>query len=282
VERAPDLAALLSREGHRIHVFWLAGYVFFGSSNRVSEDIQRITGPGTAAARRWIILDLAGLSGIDTTAMLSFRKLDRWARANHVSIGLASVPAGLRSRFDGWGPAADGLSFASRQHGLSWAEQDLIRDSGIESGRDAEAAFADWLDRELGAALGSRLIETYLRRRELDIGETVCAQGEIADTIDLVADGTLAIAVNDTEGRSVTVRRTMGCTVIGEMGFVRNSDRTANVITETPTRLYTLTRGRYDAMRRADPELAAAFLEFLMRQLADRLEFATKEISALT
>ena len=282
VERAPDLAALLSREGHRIHVFWLAGYIFFGSSNRVIEDIQRITGTGSAAARRWIILDLAGLNGIDTTGTLAFRKLDRWARANHVSIGLASVPAGLHGRFEGWGTGSSVLSFASRQHGLSWAEQDLIRESGIESGRDPEATFSNWLDRELGPTLGRRLLETYLSRRDLALGETVCAQGEIADTIDLVADGTLAITVNDMQGRTITVRRTMGCTVIGEMGFVRNGDRTASVIAETPTRLYTLTRWRYDEMRRNDPALAAAYLEFLMRQLADRLEFATKEISALT
>lgn len=282
VERAPDHAALLSREGHRIHVFWLAGYIFFGSSNRVTEEIQRIAGSGSPAARRWIILDLAGVNGIDATAVQSFRKLDRWARASHVRLGLASMPNALRARFEGWGPVADGLSFVSRQHALTWAEEDLIGMSGLETGRDPDAAFADWLERELGTSRGRRLLETYLRRRDLAPGETVCAQGEVADTIDLIASGTLAIAVTDAEARSVTVRRTMGCTVIGEMGFVRNGDRTANVVAETVTRLHTLTRGRYDEMRRTDPELAAAFLEFLMRQLADRLEFATKEISALT
>lgn len=53
------------------------------------------------------------------------------------------------------------------------------------------------------------------------------------------------------------------------------------VAAEADVVLYTLTRANMERMIREEPELAFAFLQFIIRTLADRVEFANREISAL-
>ena len=42
VERSPEQTRLLREEGKRVHVFWLSGFIFFGSSNGLFERIKRV------------------------------------------------------------------------------------------------------------------------------------------------------------------------------------------------------------------------------------------------
>ena len=288
VERALEAQALLAREGERIHVLWLAGYIFFGSSNGVFEQIRRLAGETHGQGSRWIVLDMSGVTGLDASAMLSFVKLRNWAGANGVHLAYAALPQRLRRRFAlaglGMVTAAgdDGsFGFSSRSEALEWCEQGLLRETNPEGGEEGSEAFGAWLGRELGDVPSRRLIERYLVRRELAAGETICAQGEAADTIDLVASGSIAVTVRDDAGRDVRVRRMTGRTVVGEMGFFRHIDRSATVSAERPTRVYTMSFKNYAEMVRSEPALATVFLEFIVRALSDRVEFATKEIAVL-
>jgi len=83
------------------------------------------------------------------------------------------------------------------------------------------------------------------------------------------------------EGSSRRVRRIMTQTVVGEMGFFRRLSRSATVSSDGPAILFTLTRANFERMRRERPDLANAFDEFIMRVLADRLDFANRELAAI-
>ena len=78
------------------------------------------------------------------------------------------------------------------------------------------------------------------------------------------------------------IRRMSRKTVVGEMGFFRGNVRRATVSVEGESLVFTLTRTAYDRLCIEDPELATAFLEFIVRALADRLEFANRGIAALS
>jgi len=71
-------------------------------------------------------------------------------------------------------------------------------------------------------------------------------------------------------------------TVVGEMGFFRGSARTATVSAEQRASVYTLTRASYERLKAEQPELGGAFLEFIVRALSDRLEFANQGVAALS
>ncbi len=121
----------------------------------------------------------------------------------------------------------------------------------------------------------------YLEQRELEAGEIVCALGAQADTIELVASGSVAVIVPGLGGRPIRVRRMTGGTVVGEMGFFRRLPRAASVVAEERTIVYVLTRGTYERLLAEDPQLCAAFLQFVVRALSDRVDAANREITAL-
>jgi hypothetical protein len=91
-----------------------------------------------------------------------------------------------------------------------------------------------------------------------------------------------AIDLNKTNGDSLRVRRIMKHTVVGEMGFIRHSLRSATVSTDGPATLFTVTRGNFERLRRERPDLANAFDDFIMRMLADRVDVANREMVALS
>ena len=91
----------------------------------------------------------------------------------------------------------------------------------------------------------------------------------------------MAVDLVDGQGHDVRLRRMTLCTVVGEMGFFRNSVRAATVIADHAATIYELRRERYEALVAQDSALARALLEFIVRALADRLEFANREIAAL-
>jgi CRP-like cAMP-binding protein len=70
-------------------------------------------------------------------------------------------------------------------------------------------------------------------------------------------------------------------TMLGEMGFVRRSVRSATVLSTSPATVFTLTRASFERMRRERPAAAAAFDDFIMRTLADRVDQANRAMAAL-
>jgi SulP family sulfate permease len=283
VERSPELARLLAEQGRRIHVFWLTGFLFFGSSNGLYENIRQATASRGLFGRRWVVLDCSGVTGIDASAVLSFQKLAHWAATSDVVLVIAAANPSLVAELTAaglFGGAATGRSFVTRNEALEWAEDELARAAGGSS-TPGVPDFATWLARELGEDVSRRLIAGYLEQRELEAGEIVCALGAQADTIELVASGSVAVIVPGLGGRPIRVRRMTGGTVVGEMGFFRRLPRAASVVAEERTIVYVLTRGSYERLLAEDPQLCAAFLQFVVRALSDRVDAANREITAL-
>ena len=280
VVRAPEASALLTAQGERIHVFWLSGFIFFGSSNGVFEDIRAAVRGG----RCYVLLDLSSVTGFDTSAILSFIKLVNWAKEGGLTLVWAGLSAPMRAAFEEarlFGAGQEHPVFQTRTEALEWCEERLLDEAHIGQSCAAADAFETWLAREIGEEASRQVIAIYLERRALDGGETLYAQGGPSDTIDLVASGSVAVSVIGADGRSVRVRRMTGHTVVGEMGFFRAVPRTASVVAEGATVVYVLSRAGYEQMLRHDPDLGARFLQFIVRALSDRVEFANKEISAL-
>src|SRR5205085_9201078 len=129
------------------------------------------------------------------------------------------------------------------------------------------AAFEGWLQSGLGEDVDVGAFVAFLERRDTQAGEVLYREGESADAVDLLESGTLVVDMSRPGGAPLRVRRMMMHTVVGEMGFVRRSVRSATVSSEGPATVFTLTRARFERMRRERPDLASAFDDFLMRAL---------------
>ncbi len=100
MDRSSSAARHLQEEGDRIHVFWLSGFIFFGSSNGVFESIRdAIQGTGDRK-RRFAVLDFSDVSGFDTSALLSLVKLRNYADDHRVTLAFAGLSQRMSSALE--------------------------------------------------------------------------------------------------------------------------------------------------------------------------------------
>ena len=282
VERSPEQSRLLREEGKRVHVFWLSGFIFFGSSNGLFERIRRVIEAQREKPVGFVVLDFGSVPGLDTSAVLSLVKLRNYCEEHGVTLAFSGLSESMRVSFERagfFGAARVHQVFGSRNEAVEWCEDMLLMHH--EVGAASIHSFESWLESEFGGAVDLARIASYMERQELNNGEFLFRQGEPADSVVLQASGSVAITIIDEHGKPMRLRRMIGHTVVGEMGFYRGVPRTASVIAEGPTVIYRLTRAAFDKMQEEDPAAAAALHKLIIRLLSDRLEFANREISAL-
>jgi SulP family sulfate permease len=282
VERSPEQSRMLHEEGKRVHVFWLSGFIFFGSSNGLFERIKRVIEGQEDKPVAYVVLDFSAVQGLDTSAVLSLVKLRNFCEEHGVTLAFSGVNDVMRASFDRagfFGSTQPHQAFGSRNEAIEWCEDMLLMHH--EVGAASAHSFETWLQREFGGKIDFDRIAPYMQRQELNDGELLFRQGEPSDSVVFQASGCVAITVIDEHGRPMRLRRMVGHTVVGEMGFYRHMPRTANVVAEGPTVVYRLTQEAFDKMQEEDPTAAAALHKLIIRLLSDRLEFANREISAL-
>jgi len=279
VDRSAEASEHLRAVGDAVQLYWLSGYIFFGSSEglfeRIRDDIE------AALPRRvaYVILDCAMVSGADSSAFVSLAKLRNYCNQHGTTIVFSSLAPAIRdglARGGFIGGKSRHQAFADVHAAVAWCEDKLLAEAG-----KVDSDFASWLQGQLGANVKSDDLIAYLERKELDGSTVLHRQGEAADSIDLVAAGQLAIDVATRSGENLRVRRIATHTVVGEMGFFRRSLRSATVSSEGPTVLFTLTRANFERMRRERPDLASAFDDFVIRMLANRIDIRDREVAAL-
>jgi sulfate permease, SulP family len=89
VDRSNDEARLLRDHGHRVLVFSLQGFMFFGTANKLlTRVIGRCTEPA-ADPVEVVVFDFRRVAGIDTSAAMSFVKLRQFAEKRGLSLVFA-------------------------------------------------------------------------------------------------------------------------------------------------------------------------------------------------
>lgn len=285
VDRAPPSNQRLLDQGDRIHIFWLSGFIFFGSSYGILEKIRDVLVIDGSRPRRFAVLDISDVSGFDTSAMLTLIKLRNHCTEAGVTLAFAGASPNMEESLRHVGILRAGephRTFASRNAAIEWCEESILQPGTHADLDTAEADLVGWLAAELGGAERAERLSTYLHRHALSPGTILYDQDTASDTIDLIVSGSVAVVVRSDVDLPLLIRRMSRKTVVGEMGFFRGKPRRATVSVEGETLVYTLTRASYDRLCVEDPELAAAFLEFIVRALADRLEFANRGIAALS
>jgi sulfate permease, SulP family len=280
IDRSVEASEYLRSVGDAVQLYWLSGYIFFGSSEGLFE---RIRGDIEAALPRrvaFVILDFAMVPGADSSAFISLAKLRNYCNQHGVTIVYSSLSPAIhdaleRGGFVGGKSVHQG--FADIHVAVGWCENKLLADAKLKD----DSEFAAWLQGCLGAGLRSADLIAYLERKEFDGPTVLHRQGEPAESIDVIATGHLAIDVATRSGETLRVRRIATHTMVGEMGFFRRSVRSATVSSEGPAVLFTLTRANFERMRRERPDLAGAFDDSVIRILSDRIDIRDREVAAL-
>jgi SulP family sulfate permease len=271
---------VLDAQGERIVILELQGYIFFGTAARLI-DIARtrivaIPLPGP----RFLVLDFAGVTGLDSSGIYAFSRLQQQRAAWEVTVLLSGLSAPLERQLAAAGVVgSDGQlrCVPSLDRALEWCEEALIRDAAI--GR-ANPIFAEQVAAVLPDPAQIAQLMATLERREAAAGERLLRRGDPADDLLFVESGRLTAQIDRPGMEPIRLQTMAGGNVVGEIGFYLGTPRTSDVVCDEPCVVYRLDAAALRRMRVEHPELAGAIHEYLARRMAERLTHTIRALDA--
>lgn len=279
-ERSADDKALLNEYCEEIRIFVLQGFIFFGMADQLYRTVLETAFPAIGRKARFVVLDLNLVHGVDASAIASFKKISFGTR----TAGAQLVITGMRDEQAAeWQRRADPdlaviRHFPNIDAGAEWCETAVINIHRTAQVGTSEV-IRDWLHAEVGDSATTLL--QHMRRRSLAAGDILCRQGEPADDMYFIESGRVSIEL-EVEGVVARRLRTLGPkTILGEMGFYRTAQRSANVVIQEAAVIYQLNIAAMREIEAAHPEVAARFHTMVVKAIADRLEFSNALVAAL-
>ena len=192
MSRDPHQDRIVRAHANAIYVLHLQGAIFFGTANTLYERLRQYALDHNASSPQFVVLDFAHVTGLDSTGLLSFRKMRQLAQERELVLVLTGLSESLSAQFvrSGFGEDPPVLRiFGDLDHGLEWCENELIAAHGATSCANglvvAESDSPQSLKERLQAILRpgtpvERLINA-LQRREVAAGEQLIRQGDDPD-----------------------------------------------------------------------------------------------------
>ena len=273
VERPPDERLALQGLADRVQILRLNGYVFFGAASGLLERMRRRVENGPV---RFLLVDLRRVTGMDASAVLSFRKAAQLAEVDGFELVFAGVPDGVQGQLRRGGVVATAgiVRFEpDLDRGLQWCEDGLLQaPPPVVTGADAST--------EILADLPPHL-RPYLERMSIEEGTVLIRQGDPPDDMYVLESGRLRIELETPAGTRMRMSTVRAGVVVGEIALYTGVPRTADVVAETPSVLLRLSRTSIERLEAEDPQTAAALHRWLATTLAGRLTDSQRAFSAL-
>ncbi|GME32543.1 Sulfate transporter family protein [Neofusicoccum parvum] len=113
----------------------------------------------------------------------------------------------------------------------------------------------------------------YFERREFPAGTVLYSRGDVPDGFYLVEKGSLRADYYLEQGHYY--ESIQAGTTCGELPFFSETDRTGNVVAETETVAWLLTRGKWNELERKQPEVASELLRICLKLTSERMNAIT-------
>jgi SulP family sulfate permease len=284
VDRDPADREVLRRDGDGIHILELQGFVFFGTATSLLGRIRERAREATPV--RFMVIDFRRVSGVDSSAVMSFVRAQQLAEAEGFTLVLSGIRPRVRTQLERGGFVHEHLpegglpsvrELPDLDHAVQWCEDMLlgVRADGGEGGRSAI------LKTMLGEGIDLARLAPYLNIVDTGAGEEVIRQGDDSDDLYLLTEGRLTARMTRDDGQHVRLRTMGPGSVVGEVALYLGGARVASVVSEEPSRFYRLSRDAFERMERDDPDLAAALHRAFARLLAERLTDTLRTMEAL-
>ena len=269
--------AILRDQGERVRTYRLRGYIFFGSAVAMGDRLKRTL--ESDPVPHCLLLDFAGVSGLDASAVNVFYRVIQTARSLGTKIVLSALPERLESTLRRSLPEGEWRSLLFEDdldRGLERCEQIVIAEwhrlhAGSDDARttlldlsiddavrqlERQAHFEGLMDR----------LRPWLKSRSYAADETIVARGEKQEGMQLLVRG------------RATIRREKAGARLGEFGpgsalasQAAFGDHVAvvEVSAEEPCHTVLITPLDHQSLEREDPHLTIELAKHLMEVLLD-------------
>jgi len=280
VTRPSHEGEVLDQHGDRLYTMKLEGFIFFGTANGIFDFLRkRIKTTGTDMVQ-FCLLDFAKVSGIDSTGLLSFNRMIQWSHEHGITLVFSGMPPAMQRQITGENQEHLEIlhHFSNLDRALEWCENEIVRDNLADLRLNNE--IGDQLKAILAGEGVDKLLP-YLQRREYRAGEYLIHEGDIPDNIYFIHSGQVTAQL-ELPGRDPVRLETMRSgRSVGEIAFYLGTRRTASVVADQDSVVYSLSIDELNSMEVENPEIANIFHRISVLLLSERVMHLTRTVRAL-
>ena len=284
VDRPEAQLRVLREHGEQIFILRLQGFVFFGTANALVTEVRRRLADSTRPPLRYLLFDFHLVTGMDASAVAGFTKLTQYAEDHGFTIVLCHPSASMTALLqrEGIDPPHNRnvRLFSDLDHGLEWAESDLLMWND-PTAVAAAASFEAHLHEMYPDPDDAERFRGYCDSAPYPPGSALIRQGATSDDVLFIESGRVAIMLELPNGQPVRLKSMGAGLVVGEVAFYLGVPRSASVIALDRTVAYRLSGEQLRTMQRDDPRLAIVFHEHMARTLSMKLVETNRLVGAL-
>jgi SulP family sulfate permease len=279
VERSATMKKIIHEKGHQISILPLQGFIFFGTAHKLLEKVQlKIEGDGQQTLK-YLIFDFRQVTGIDSSTLNSFNKLNIMAEKHGFIVLFCSLNEHTLNQFEIEGLFPDKhnifLPFKDLDHGLEWCESQILNE--YFSNNDLAI---DGVEKDFFKSRFAELLD-YFELKEVSKDITIIEQDKDPGGIYFLESGRITVQLDNGTGEKIRLKSMGPGTVVGEVSLYLGSKASASVNTEMDCRIYFLSKENFRKLNMAAPEKAAALHTYIVQLLSDRLAKSNATIKAL-
>jgi SulP family sulfate permease len=277
VTRSPEDRILLDAIGDQAYILQLQGFIFFGTAFGLLEQVRERV---RRTATRYVVLDFRQVIGLDSTALLSFDKMRQLARENDFTLVLSGLRPSLRQQFNrgGLDEEPDVLRFATDlDRAAEWCEDQLCAVNVADSARRSLVGYLQ----DIAPGEATARLVGYMERLEVAAGDYLIRQGVDSDHLFFIESGQVTAQLESPDSAPMRLETMQGGRTVGELGFYLGTKRSAAVVADWPSVVYSLSQATLADIEKNDPEAAYAFHRVIVHLLGERVLHLVRTVDAL-
>jgi sulfate permease, SulP family len=285
VERPLVHRQSLHERGGEIFILRLQGFIFFGTAQKLLDQIRERLNAPDQPRLCFVILDFRQVVLLDSSAVFSITRMKQLAESHDVKLVWTNLSVSIVRLLEKGGLIDETdesfIILPTLDHGLEWCENRILATEGITDLTGFFEKFEKQLSRAMPDLEDSTRLMKYLERREVEKDDYLMRQGEEPQEMYFIESGLVSAQLELTDGKIMRLRSMRGGTTVGEMGMYLGNTRTASVVADRPSTVYRLSRSALKEMEKNDPQLAAFLHQWIAGLLAERLAENNRTIEAL-
>lgn len=282
VERNSAEQQFLRDNGAQTLILKLQGYLFFGTAAALARRIEERLADKAQPTLRYVAMDFAHVTDMDSSAALSFMKLAQDASQHNFFLVLTGLAPKMHERLMSNWFENESTSYVQimpdLDRGIEWCEERILKELSIS---ETHEGILQQLLRYMPTPDDHKILEGYLEHRHVESGDQLARQGDASDTMFLLQTCTASVYLDTSSGKKHRIRRAGAGTVFGEVGFYLGTPRTASVIVDTGGELFVLSQSANARLEQEHPHIAAALHKFMIRVITRRLQLTTTTLQAV-
>lgn len=284
VDRDLETRELLNKEGNRVLILVLQGFIFFGTADKLITSIRNRIKDPEAYKVDFLVLDFHHVSQLDTSAIITFSKLAQLSDREGFHIVISGADDGSLKQLVKHGFFTFGDQEWERVYkeqldtAVDWCERSILADLKIDTG-EHKLALADVLGRIAYEESDVKLLSDFFVTENRKAGEYLFNEGDKGESLYFVGSGTVLVVLKALNQKERILRKYKSGAILGEMAIYTGENRTASVRIEEDAQLFRLDKENLEEMSRKFPASTAALHTYIVRVLAERLGRANRNLS---